>query len=95
MATHARSCMVAEVPDAAAAAGHLLLQLPSSYIARDEEVAELALVMADVSTNLVMLTGAGARPVCGCCATTCSKVQGACPTLAGQGLRGWMSGCRC
>lgn len=57
--------MLAEVPDvaAAAAAGHLLLQLPSSYIARDEEVAELALVMADVSTNLVMLTGAGARPV--------------------------------
>jgi hypothetical protein len=34
-----------------------VLQFPSSYIARDDEVAELVLSMADVSTNLVMLTG--------------------------------------
>jgi hypothetical protein len=33
------------------------VQLPSSYISRDDEVSELVLVMADVSTNLVMLTG--------------------------------------
>lgn len=33
------------------------LQFPSSYISRDEEVSELVLSMADVSTNLVMLTG--------------------------------------
>lgn len=33
------------------------MQVPSSYISRDEEVSELVLVMADVSTNLVMLTG--------------------------------------
>jgi hypothetical protein len=33
------------------------VQFPSSYISRDDEVSELVLVMADVSTNLVMLTG--------------------------------------
>jgi hypothetical protein len=36
---------------------YLTLQFPSSYISRDEEVSELVLSMADVSTNLVMLTG--------------------------------------
>lgn len=34
-----------------------MLQFPSSYMARDEEASELVLNMADVSTNLVMLTG--------------------------------------
>lgn len=35
-----------------------LLQFPVGFYPRDEEVSELSLGMADVSTNLVMLTGA-------------------------------------
>jgi MoxR-like ATPase len=36
----------------------LVVQFPPSYHPREEAVAELVLGMADVSTNLVMLTGA-------------------------------------
>lgn len=36
----------------------LCLQFPVGFNSRDDEVSELALGMADVSTNLVMLTGA-------------------------------------
>ena len=45
-----------------------VLQFPSSYIARDDEVAELVLSMADVSTNLVMLTGK-----CAACTLWCKS----------------------
>ena len=43
----------------------LPVQFPSSYVCRDDEVSELVLNMADVSTNLVMLTGRhGIRAAC-------------------------------
>lgn len=35
-----------------------MLQFPVGFNSRDDEVSELVLGMADVSTNLVMLTGA-------------------------------------
>jgi hypothetical protein len=57
----------------------LCLQLPVYHVPREEEVSDLVLGMADVSTNLVML-------LC-CCCCACSSL---CTTCRGRRrLRSW------